>query len=260
MIEEHLENWPKWGFSEKPSLIRQFTAGKNHHTGLIECREGRHVLKVFEHSFEQAVSAQRLAANIGIAPEIVFADSNTLVMEYVPSTNNSLESLAIGLKTLHASVAQELITFDLMSFYEDYLAAAPEGLIRQHHQILPILNEFIDDPTPWCFCHNDLVTENCVSRNSKTIFIDWEFAGKHNPWFDLAAIVLYRELTHEQACFFLNAYNDWEHKVGERIFLSSQIALLWGDLLWHVSKYGIAYISNNKQRFAKLDSLVRAIK
>ena len=268
MLEQALSHWQQWGLSEEPRFIRYFTEGKNHTTGLIESADHRYVLKRFNHSIDGAIKAQRHAAEYGIAPNVYYHDAQLCLMDYIAHTPPSLEQLARALNVLHTQVKCNAPNLDLILFYDEYLVGAPETLKRQHQTLLPILNEFINDPTPWCFCHNDLVNENCLGATQLTttnieggasntaVFIDWEFAAQHNPWFDLAAIVLYQDLNDVQAAQFLHAYKGWKINAERRIFLTSQIALLWGDLLWHICNFGHSYQAENTHRFAKLDTLI----
>lgn len=256
LVEQY---WQSWGLKEKPTLVKQFTDGKNHTTGLLQSAGEFYVLKQFNHSAVTAVHAQQAAAQHGIAPRIVFHDQDLCVMEYVPHSKPSLDQIALSLNTLHTDVKCEASGLELMTFYDEYLSTAPENLKKQHGSLLPIVKEFINDPTPWCFCHNDLVTENCLADNKTAIFIDWEFAANHNPWFDIAAIILYQDLDQNRAKLFLQSYRGWQSKIEERIFLSSQITLLWADLLWHVNNYGSEYQRKESSRFEKLQRLSRQL-
>ncbi len=260
MLELSLKAWQGWGIADKPRLIKTFALGKNHHTGLIQTGNKKYVLKVFKHSLNTALTAQECAAQFGIAPSIFYRDDTLCLMEYVSGDIQApLLDLANTLRKLHLEVECDAQGLDLMPFYQRYLQHAPENLQQQHTALLPILDEFINDTTPWCFCHNDLVPENCLSTPNGALLIDWEFAAKHNPWFDLAAVVLYRDLNLAEATTFLSAYRGWQHKLKERIYLSSQIALLWGDLLWHVARYGPDYQTHHASRFEQLTHLYRQI-
>lgn len=260
-LETYLEQWHEWGLHAKPTLIRVFTEGKNHTTALIKSGQSDLVLKVFNHSFDQAVNAQKTAYHHGaIAPKVLFAEKPIAVMEFVQSSQPNIGGLAKALSRLHCINISESKPFDLKGFYSDYLTTADETVRAWNTQLVRLIDEFIDDPTPCCFCHNDLVVENCMGSNQHAVFIDWEYAQTNNPWFDLAAIVLYRNLDTEQAHSFLSAYqDDWSHTMTERIFISSQLALLWGDLLWHLNKYGNAYRLENKPRFTKLAELAQLL-
>ncbi|RBP53692.1 phosphotransferase [Arenicella xantha] len=271
MLSQRLKHWKDWGLAGQPRVLEYFTAGQNHTAALVEANQQQWVVKLFDHSFDIAVSAQSWAAEQQIAPPIVYANNDLAVMTYVaarPFETADLARLAHTLGTLHQSTNTELSRFDFMSFCNQYLATADALTKQQHRTLLPVLQQFIDDPTPWCPCHNDLVRSNCLFTNERAWLIDWEYAMQHNPWFDLAAIILYFELDTKQSTRFLNAYSsaylnsgssqdslDWAAKIDQPIFQAAQLALLWGDLLWHLNKYGNHYRVDNPKRFKLLAHL-----
>lgn len=259
MLNTALEKWQSWGLIKQPQLTKTFTNGKSHHTGLVEIDHQKWVLKVFNHSFEQAINAQQFAAELGIAPELVFHDDHVALMEYIEGGPPSATKIAQALHKLHHKTNQAQSSLNLLEACDTYLHRAPEEILIQHQKLLPILNEFVLDKTPHCFCHNDLVVENCLSQQNTAIIIDWEYAAQHNPWFDLAAVVLYQHLSLAQAKDFLQHYNNWQHKTDERIYLVSQVALLWGDLLWHIANFGKEYAETHQRRFHQLESLVQQL-
>lgn len=261
---ELLADWQRWGLAAEPEIVEQFTAGQNHQTLLIKSADEFWVLKQFAHSFDVAVSAQHWAAKLGLAPEIRFAKDNIAVMVYQESITFSDQHIALlgqALRTLHTTPAPtSFVRFDLLDFCQQYLSSLEGSLGEQaaaiHADLLPALDFFTQDPTPWCACHNDLVTSNCLLESDRVWFIDWEYAMLHNPWFDLASIVLYFGLDAEQSSRLLKHYHpDWEAKQSTPIFIAAQIALLWGDLTWHLSKYGDDYLAANPTRFAQLADL-----
>lgn len=253
-----LRDWRRWGLDDEPRLIKTFTNGQNHNTGLISAGGQRYVLKIFSHSFERAIAAERLANQLDISPTLVYAANDIALFDYITSPADpeiTLLELAQTLAKVHKEPALGLEQFDLLRFYDEYLTTADDITRAWHKALLPILNDFIQDPTPWCFCHNDLVQENFLTGD-KLYVIDWEFAQQHNPWFDLAAIILYFKLDRHSAREFLELYQaGWSEKLNYAIFYTSQISLLWGDLLWNMNKFGNDYRSKNKPRFERLEKL-----
>ena len=254
-------DWQRWGLLAKPQIVEQFTAGQNHRTLLLKSADEFWVLKQFAHSFDVAVSAQRWAANLELAPEIRYAKGNLALMAYQESivfSDQHLSLLGKALRKLHAAPTPTTFArFDLLEFCQQYLSSLDGSLSKKaasiHADLMVGLDYFTQDPTPWCVCHNDLVTSNCLFEPDRVWFIDWEYAMLHNPWFDLAAIVVYFELDAQTSQRFLAHYAPgWESKLETPIFLASQIALLWGDLLWHLSKYGADYLDANQARFDQL--------
>jgi hypothetical protein len=274
MLENALIEWQEWGFKSKPSLLRVFVQGQNHHTGLIEADGQKYVLKVLGHSFERILKSEYWANERAFSPKIIYAANNIEILEYIDDqgfTPTKLTALAGVLGSMHSAVGPHDIRFDLIAFAKEYLpnesiTSIDASVHTWHQQLLPALNEFINDPTPWVFCHNDLVKENCLfDAQGKPLVIDWEYAEKHNPWFDLATVILHFELSQTQSIVFLESYrHGWSTKIFERIFISSQIAVLWIDLLWHLftldrKKLGRNYLSENPKRFAKLVRLAKQL-
>lgn len=264
MLEQALNNWAAWGLASKPILVHTFTQGQNHHTGLINVGSQSFVLKIFRHSFVQTMNTERWTNQQHLSPTVFYAQDNIQVLEYIDDQGydvSKLDDLANTINTLHTATITKQRRFDLISFTDEYLIGADQQTRTWHQQLQPLLNEFINDPTPWVFCHNDLVKENCLFDQDGSVYlIDWEFAQRHNPWFDLAAIVLYFELSDEQTKSFLEAYKDgWSTKISERIFYSSQVALLWTDLLWNMHKSGVNYRHKNPRHFNKLHFLAKKL-
>lgn len=255
MLKETLEHWADWGLPSKPQLVEAFPTGQNHHTGLISVGRQHYVLKVFTHSFEHAIAAENLASGLRVSPKLLYANNNVALFDYIQKQDTpeiTLVELAQTLSKVHKQDASSLGKFDLLRFCNNYLSEADDVTHAWHQALLPALTSFINDSTPWCFCHNDLVQENCLVAD-KLYLIDWEFAQQHNPWFDLAAIVIYFKLNDEEAGDFLNLYHaGWHQKSQDPIFYTSQVALLWTDLLWNINKFGNHYRGENPQRFEKL--------
>ncbi len=263
LTDESFEGWQSWGLTEKPSMIRPFTEGKNHQTFLIAYQGKKYVLKRFSRSCENAIVAQRCAAEHGIAPAVIYHNEKVAIMDYISGGLPNLNATAHALKVLHQKMTPKYAptAMNLMASYDEYLFNGSKTLQQQHAALLPKLREFIEDLTPQVFCHGDLVNENCLSTDNGKIaqFVDWEYAARYNPWFDLAAVILYRELDTNQAKEFLRQYNNWQVKINDRIFITSQIAVLWCDLLWHINHYGADYEQQYSHRFEQLNQLNRLL-
>lgn len=278
--------WPQWGlyqavepsdYERAPKLIRTFSAGLNHTTALINAHQRYAVIKLFSRPVEREIVVQKWAAELGIAPQLLFVDKRQryIVMDYAKSnisdkggvSNSDLRALAHSLKKVHSADGGPISErgFDILRFCETYLGAAGQKAQQLHKEVVGAIIEFQHDTTPWCFCHNDLVAANCLlmadsGHGSKAMFIDWEYADRHNPWFDLAALIYYQNLSDEQVALLLGHYNHgWPQKDQQRIILASQIALLWGDILWHLDKFGEAHWVQLSTKEQDLNRLVRRL-
>ena len=143
--------------------------------------------------------------------------------------------LARSIAKLHRTAPpQHPPSFDVLAHCEDYLAVLSKHMDQysKEHQVLhSVLDYFSNDSTPWVFCHNDLVTANCLVQAERMKFIDWEFATLNNPWFDLAALAYYFELNDKQLDMLLRTY--WQcEPFRPPIFYAASCAVIWLDMLW----------------------------
>ena len=277
-LSEALDNWQLMSLSERPKYLSSFTDGLNHQAHLIESNGAKYVLKMFSQPHKPAISSQQWAAKYGLAPPVLYFNSqyDLLLMPYIKSENPTSNSefviqLATTLRQLHELPSDELIKhvgeFDLIYFCETYLTTAieinpviAETLSNQHIKLLPALNSFMTDNLKKCICHNDLVNENIFITNDKCTFIDWEYTQLHNPWFDLAAIIYYQQLNDSEINLFLKEYftdtgpRD-SNETHMPILISSQISLLWGDILWHLASQPFDYWNNIEKKINDLKQL-----
>ena len=267
MAKPDLSDWKNWGLPEAPTFIKLFSLGKNHQTALIESAEKKYVIKQLKHSFEQALRGQNVGQSLGLAPKVYFANNTLLLTEYVENTLPSIEHTAQALRLLHAysdskkphNESDQTTTNSILSTCDQYAKSVPTELQTLHHRLQSLLKEFDQDTTQHCFCHNDLVNENCLTLEGQAMFIDWEFSGVNNPWFDLASIIVYRELNEAQTTNFLAHYAGWQDKAQQRIFTTSQIAVIWCDILWHINKFGSNYVPPKHISTEKIETLITTI-
>lgn len=268
LFESILDDWHDWPVASRPVLVKRFVEGLNHDTALLAAGPDQFVLKRFLSAPSMQIESQLWAASLGISPSVVFAppDHEYMLMQALAGghieaeriEDLNLQAIAKGLATMHNAKpgppSQQ--GFDIRQFCLRYLNESDDKSMRLHKTLSPILDYFYNDPTPWVFCHNDLVKANCFMRGDSVQFIDWEYSDLHNPWFDIAAIVYYFGLDRGQSLTFLAAYhNGWHVKVKEPIFLAAQIALLWADMLWHLDKFGCDYWPELAQKDEDLQQL-----
>ncbi|MBL4672297.1 MAG: phosphotransferase [Arenicella sp.] len=259
MLNQALTKWSDWGLAEKPTLVRVLEDGQNHHTGLIQAGDKKLVLKVFKHSFNRTIEAEYWASELLISPRLYMAANNTALYEFIDDQGYNpkrLKDLADTLSLAHQGDQKRFSEFDLIGFCDSYLVTAEAEIHQWHAALMPALLEFTQDQTPSTYCHNDLVVENCLFTNNSVLLIDWEFAQTNNPWFDLGAIIYYFNLTKSQTKKFLASYqHGWESKVDRRILYTSQVAVLWCDLLWSMHVMGNEYQNKHADRFEQLRGL-----
>ncbi|MDT8320588.1 MAG: phosphotransferase, partial [Xanthomonadales bacterium] len=78
----------------------------------------------------------------------------------------------------------------------------------------------------YCLCHNDLVSENILSRETvhgrDLWLIDWEYAALGDPLFDLAVVVQHHGLDPVRQRLFLEAYREGAVAAGDSERLQRQ--------------------------------------
>lgn len=262
-LQTALRDWRQWPTRTLPTMVRQFTDGANHQAWLLESDEQQWALKIFEDSGRSAIEIQRWAADLQLAPEIVFApaDFSYALMSYLPdqAVPGDVGTVAVSLRDLHAQEAAPGIDsakFELLDYCDCYLKKSGGKAHALHQLLLPILNRFVQDKTPPVFCHNDLVGANCLLDQGRSVFIDWEFARPNNPWFDLASIIVYQRLDPAQAREFLGSYDKaWAGLCGQPICVAAQCAVLWLDMLWYLQYCGTNYWNKLESKHTQLRKL-----
>lgn len=275
-ISELLSDWQQWPVTQAPQLIKKFNQGLNHRTYLIKSAETLFVLKYFASPQENAIEQQKQAFQLGIAPRIVFnsQDHQLVLMDYIaPHKQNKFGddiAIAQSLHRLHSNQrsSKQLPSnntpteqaFDLLGACDLYLVSCNDHIHNTHQQLKPTLMHFLNDGTAHCQCHNDLVIDNCLHDGEKALFIDWEYASTNSPWFDLASTIIYQNFDHLQTKRFLNAYHQNSRAmVNTPIFYSSQITVLWIDILWHLSKFGNQCWPKLNHKFVRLTKLANSL-
>lgn len=266
-----LTQWQSWGLRSKPKVIKPFAGGLNHEAVLLHCDGQYRVLKRFSTPSPQAISHQQWAAQQRLAPAVIYADPESCYClmaaidapPLTPQTVSCVELRAIGaaLRELHQqSPTPAADHFAVRSACETYLSALDERASALHEQLLPLLEQFTVDSTPHCFCHNDLVAENCFVEHQRGLFIDWEYAALNNPWFDLAGVRYYLQLTPAEFEILIQSYQEsWLALAQAPIASIAEIAVLWLDILWHLHKNGASYWPRLQRKLQELQNLVRQL-
>ncbi|MEQ8207118.1 MAG: phosphotransferase, partial [Woeseia sp.] len=83
-------------------------------------------------------------------------------------------------------------------------------------------------------CHNDLVAENIVDNGALKL-IDFEYARDNDPYFDLASIINWHNLSSEQAELLLLAYcevdvDESRERLNEQRRIFDAVQWLWLSL------------------------------
>ena len=144
-------------------------------------------------------SIQSSAYMVCIAAEPLVLDekNNLMISEFLEGIHKSkldkedLNSLAYVLSKLHSIECQEMpITLEIKN---------------QSKTVMKALNIIVQYPKEYALCHNDLNPKNIIFSNT-IYFIDWEYAGVNDIYFDLACICVEFKLNDKMQDLFLNFY------------------------------------------------------
>jgi thiamine kinase-like enzyme len=177
--------------------------------------------------------ATQAAAKLGIAPQLVAADDQCLVTEYVDGApadaagvRAAPEALGDALRRFHDSGAELPIRFWVPELLENYAhvvlgrgGALPEAyaqareLVRRIAELLPL-----SDPVP---CHDDLLPANVMRVNDgeEIMLVDWEYAGMGHRLFDLGNVAVNAEFEASEEVRLLAAYLDKEPSAADHASL-----------------------------------------
>jgi len=223
--------------------------GLTNETWLLQKGDRKAVLKIDEqlrhvpyNSRLDEAAVQSVAAEAGLASNVLFVDDRILLTEYVEGSpwnpddlnrDERIDQLATALRRLH-TLPSTGRTFDALAAAIQYEMTV-EYPDKQPVSICMDVIKNTQQPNVLCFSHNDLVAGNIISTPALK-FIDWEFACDNNPMFDLATVVEHHELSEGQAQSLLEKYfggsaERWYPQLVEQQRL--YLALYW---LWLASR------------------------
>lgn len=269
-ITQALSEWRSWNLpslTERPQLLENLCNGLNHKVyRLVSPSNPRQtsILKINVYPNSGLVT-QAWANQFDLAPEIYFIDANEnyCVMQdlgeplaKINVSEHDLELIAFSLSRLHRQPIRSvpLERFNLKTYCENLAHELGGELPSIQQALTPAFETFATDSNAWTVCHHDLISENCFINDNSAWFIDWEYAHINNPWFDLASILSYFDLSITQAKHFLSVYKDgWQEKIESDIYYAAQALVQWCDLLWRRQKFSESNAINLKQGIEKVN-------
>ena len=194
----------------------------------------------FDRTAELAILSA--AHEAGIAPAVIYADpeNSILVTEFLEgrtweeadlADDAKLEALASLLRQVHdIRIEGEAIDIaEVARTYESFLERRP-GLHAFAARCVEIV-ESIPGRLEVACCHNDIVAGNVIENESLKL-IDWEFACKHDPFFDLASAIGFHNLVERQSQALLEAYTggadgEARERLSEQVRVYDAVQWLW---------------------------------
>lgn len=157
------------------------------------------------------LNAMEIAAAIGLAPAIVFADSceGLLIMDFIETSGTlDLKLLAVGMRKIHEGppFAETIMSvFDVI----DYFMGRIGGALPTLTEAFALAKQLQSELTPLMIkkpCHQDLNPNNILFSEGRVYIIDWELAGQGDPFFDLATPIVLYSLNEQAEKTFLDGY------------------------------------------------------
>jgi thiamine kinase-like enzyme len=214
-------------------------------------------------------AAARIAADLGVGPEVVAFVEGSLITRFVEGGVVPLEELrrpdalretADLLRRVHDGPSFPA-KFDSFRVVEIYRWRAQEHGVR----IPPAYEEAkarADElerrlgPRREQPCHNDLLNANFIAGPDGIRIVDWEYAGMGDPFFDLANFSVNHELADDEIETLLTAYfgevtdEQREHLRAMR-FMSDFREAMWGVVQQGISDLDVDFEDYANRHFER---------
>ena len=209
-----------------------------------------------EHEHEAA----RMAARLGIGPEVVRFEDGVLVTRFVDGEVGRADARTVGtlLRRLHDAPAIAG-RFDSFRVVEAYAAAVsergrslPDAFGRAHELAGQI--EALRRAAPSVTCHNDLLAANFIDDGERVWVVDWEYAGMGDPFFDLANFAVNNGLDEEGEAALLEAYGSADVQALTLMrFMSDFREAMWGVVQQAISELDFDFAAYADEHFERLE-------
>ncbi len=221
---------------------------------------------------EAEAAATRMAASVGVGPEVVAFVDGSLVTRFIqgvpipPETMRepaTIARVAAALGAIHAAPPVPG-RFDAHRIVRDYRAtAAARGVpIPDGADLAMEVAERIRaarGPQPEAFCHNDLLNANFLDDGHAVHIVDWEYAGMGDRFFDLANLSVNHGfgIEHDEA---LLAATFGEVRARDLAslrlmrFMSDFREAMWGVVQQGISQLDFDFVAYADEHFERLRS------
>jgi thiamine kinase-like enzyme len=224
------------------------------------------------------VAANRAAAAVGIAPEVVAVDEETgcIVTRFLEgrpipmaelATEPTLGAVIAALVRVHGagSVETEFNHFEVIRTYHDEAQrrGVPEPF--DYDQVSAVLAriEAVRPFRPSVLGHNDLLNANMLHDGSIRI-LDWEYAGMADPFFDLANFSVNNELGSEHDDSVIRHYFGTvdESKLATLALMklvSEVREAMWAVVQIAISELEVDFVAYANERYERFEVLLAAM-
>lgn len=204
-----------------------------------------------QHSFadrDREIKCMEIASREDIAPKVFYANpqDGIIIMEFIQSSPLSKEEMSpkvrlprLGhiLKKLHngAPFPNTISRHEEIRKVVSKLAMKKIKLPDLVSEVLTNVQKIeksLEKTATLAPCHNDLNPNNILFTQNHIKIIDWERAGRGDPYFDLASIALFFVFDPKDEDIFLESYFGVPPTLAQknRLYLMKQVALCYYGL------------------------------
>ena len=213
---------------EEEVLSVEQLGGMTNQNYLVKTTNKQYIVKFFGKGTEKLINRQDEKYNLELLKDLDLDVKNYLfdieagikVNEYIESAitldstsiKTKFDKIAPILQTIHASGKElrgEFAPFEEIKKYESLIEEkipyANYEAVRE--EVFSLEKRLADLGVDRKSCHIDLVPENFIeSPQGRLYLIDWEYSSMNDPMWDLAALFLESEFTHQEEEVFLSHY------------------------------------------------------
>ena len=243
---------------EEEVLSVEQLGGMTNQNYLVKTTNKQYIVKFFGKGTEKLINRQDEKYNLELLKDLDLDVKNYLfdieagikVNEYIESAitldstsiKTKFDKIAPILQTIHASGKElrgEFAPFEEIKKYESLIEEkipyTNYEAVRE--EVFSLEKRLADLGVDRKSCHIDLVPENFIeSPQGRLYLIDWEYSSMNDPMWDLAALFLESEFTHQEEEAFLSYYESEQTPVSrEKIAIYKILQdAIWS--LWTVYK------------------------
>ncbi|MDR1043862.1 MAG: phosphotransferase family protein [Candidatus Adiutrix sp.] len=208
---------------------------------------------------EHETRAARLAAELGVAPPLLYAAEGVMVCEFIEGrglviadgqSRALLFRIAGILRRLHQGRADSIgQVFDLDRILPAYVDRLPEGALPPDDlsrvcRVIDRLPKLSAD----CLIHSDLIPNNFLDDGRRLWLIDWEYAGLGHPSVDLAMVIANFDLPEDLARPLVEEHGLCSY---EEVAAMTP-ALVVRELLWTLVQIGLVGLAGDLPEYREI--------
>ncbi len=239
---EYAKNLFKEVFSYSPTTIKPYLSGLGNVVLLIDEKYVMRIKKENDplfYSMENEKNIFEVLSNESLAPNLILFkddasaiydnfDGKTFLTPFI--TENSMKEIGSFLKKMHSLKIKDITDFNASKRFDYYKNNGESKTFEPLEKEIRIAVESYINSEEKVICHNDIVEGNLLKRNDKIVIIDFEYAAKNHPLFDLASILSENKINNaSQKKALLEGYG---YKVDAATMNKLNQFILYEDYLW----------------------------